>query len=230
MEKSKIIEKLFEHIVIYSYLILPLLFVITKTKKRDGMILAIYGLVFWLLLFFYYDIPKEFRKPVYQPIYTSLEYLFFASLFYFNMESLKFKKLIIGLSVLFIIFQGVYVIVFEKNRVDSISIGVESILIFVYIFLFFFENLTNLTSEIYIYSNHCFWISLGLLFYLGGSFFINILADSFTDEEWTKYWYLNYIADTVKTLFFAVAFIIYSSNSKKNIQSKSSSVPYLDMI
>ena len=76
----------------------------------------------------------------------------------------------------------------------------------------------------------CFWISLGLLFYLGGSFFINILADSFTDEEWAKYWYLNYIADTVKTLFFAVAFIIYSSNSKKTIQSKSSSVPYLDMI
>lgn len=192
--------------------------------------MAIYGLVFWLLLFFYRDIPKEFIKIGYQPIYTSLEYLFFASLFYFNMESRKLRKLIIGLSFLFIIFQGVYVIGFEKTRIDSISIGVESILIFVYISLFFFENLSNPIKGIGIYSNHCFWISLGLLFYLGGSFFINILASSFSDEEWSKYFYLNYIADTVKTLFFAIALIIQSNNAKKIVESKSSSIPYLDII
>ena len=191
--------------------------------------MAIYGIVFWLLLFFYPEIPKELRKVAYQPIYTSLEYLFFTALFYNNIQNIKYKKVIIILSALFFVFQVVYILAIEKSRVDSISIGVESILVFIYISLFFLENLNNAKGE-HIYSNHCFWISVGLLFYLGGSFFINILASSFSDEEFTKYFYLNYIADTIKTLLFAVAFIFLTKNSSSKLSQKSSKVPYLDMI
>jgi len=230
LEKSKVIEKLFSYIVTYSYLILPLLFLVTKsTKKRDAKVLAIYGIVFWLLLFFYRDIPKEFRKIAYQPIYTSLEYLFFTALFYNNIESKKYKKAIIILSVLFIAFQIIYVLAIEKHRVDSISIGVESILIFIFIFLFFVERLNNTKGE-NIYSNHCFWIAAGLLFYLGGSFFINILASSFSDEEFDKYFYFNYIADTIKTLLFAVALIFLSKKSNGILNETTSKLPYLDII
>ncbi len=229
MEKSKVIEKLFTHIVIYSYLILPLLYLVTKTKKRDAKVLAIYGIVFWVLLFFYQDIPKSIRKTAYQPVYTALEYLFFTALFYYNIANLKYRKLIIALSVSFITFQILYVFLFEKGRVDSIPIGVESILIFIYISLFFLENLKTPSGE-YIYNNHCFWISVGLLFYLGGSFFINILANTFSDEEFTKYWYLNFIADTIKTIFFAVAFIFLVKRADDNKNKKAINVPYLDLI
>jgi hypothetical protein len=228
LEKSKVIEKLFEHIVVYSYLILPVLYLITRTKTRDGKIFAIYGVVFWSLLFFYKEIPKDFRTVAYQPVFTLLEYLFFSTFFYFNIQNTRYRKIIIGLSIFFILFQLVYVLVFEKSRVDSIPIGVESILIFIYISLFFLENLKNPAND-YIYNNHCFWISAGLLIYLGGSFFINILANSFSDEEFSKYWYLNYIADTIKTLLFAVAFLVLVANNKKRTQ-KAASMPYLDMI
>ena len=156
MEKSKVIEKLFANIVTYSYLILPILYLITRTKKRDAKILAIYGIVFWLLLFFYHDIPRSIRKTAYQPVYTALEYLFFTALFYCNITTQKFRKLIIALSISFLVFQILYVFLFEKGRVDSIPIGVESILVFIYISLFFLENLKTPGGE-YIYNNHCFY-------------------------------------------------------------------------
>ena len=81
-----------------------------------------------------------------------------------------------------------------------------------------------------IYNNHCFWISVGLLLYLGGSFFINILANSFSNEEFTNYWYLNYIADTIKTVFFAIAFIFLSKKSDSKINQDKLKIPHLDMI
>ena len=229
MEKSKIIEKLFEHINTYAYLILPVLFFLTKTKKRDGKILAIYGVVFCSLLFFYYYIPKQFIKTAYQPLYTFLEYFFFAIIYYNNTENRKFKRIIVGLSALFFMFQILYVLFIEKGRVDSVVIGVESILIFIYIILFFFENLNN-TKGINIYSNHCFWISIGLLFYLGGSFFLNILANTLSDEDFKKYWFLNFIADTIKTLLFAIGLLILAYKTKKKTIHNPTSVPNLEMI
>jgi hypothetical protein len=116
----------------------------------------------------------------------------------------------------------------DNYRIDSIPIGVESILLFVYIFLFFLENMKNPKEE-FIYSHYCFWISVGLLIYLGGTFFINILANSLSKEEFDKYWYLNYIADTVKTFLFAIALILSSKPSKQKFKQEKS-IPYLDMI
>src|SRR4029450_11701183 len=111
------------------------------------------------------------------------------------------------LTILFLLFQVMHYLFINNIRIDSIAIGVESILIFVYIFFFFMDNL-NSPKDGFIYANHTFWISVGLLIYLGGSFFINILANSLSKEEFDKYWYLNYIADIVKTVFFATALIV----------------------
>jgi len=137
------------------------------------------------LLFFFYDDPKDLRK-FYNSFFTFLEYSFFTSLFYFNIQNKKFRKIIILLSSLFLVFQVTHYFVIDNYRIDSIPIGVESILIFIYIFLFFLENL-NLPNQGFIYLHHCFWIAVGLLIYLGGSFFINILANTLNREDFDKY-------------------------------------------
>lgn len=229
MEKSKSIEKLFSHIVTYTYLILPLFFIILRKRTKASLILAVYGLVFFLLLFFYHDIPKEYRT-YYQALYTLLEYFFFVSIFYLNIDDKKLRKLILILSACFVVFLIAFnLFSAEKKRVDSIPIGVESILIFIYIFFFFLKKL-NKPEAGFIYSHYCFWISVGLLIYLGGSFFINISANVITPEEFDKYWYLNYIADTIKTLLFAFSFLFIPKKSLNERNEKSTSVPYLDMI
>lgn len=222
------LEKLFEHINTYLYLILPLFAIIIKFKSRDNWILAAYGCVFFLLLFFYYDLPKSIITTIYQPFYTTVEYLFFTTLFYFNLETKKYKLLIKILSTLFILFQICYILFLEKKRLDSIPIGIESIIIFIYIILFFIESI-NSTNGVFIYYNHFFWIAVGLLFYLGGSFFLNILGSTLTAAEFKKFWFYNYIADSIKTLFFALAYLIIAFQKRDGEEKKVKNIPFLDM-
>lgn len=81
----------------------------------------------------------------------------------------------------------------------------------------------------FIYTNHCFWIAVGLLFYLGGSFFLNILGSTLSSEEFQKYWFFNYIADSIKTLFFALAFILVAYQKENESERKLENIPFLDM-
>ena len=94
MEKSKVIEKLFFNIVTYSYLLLPLGFLIVKKRNKKEFLpatLAVYGFLFFFLLFFYHDIPKDVKK-YYQSAYTFLEYSVFAYIFWRN---IRLKKIIV---------------------------------------------------------------------------------------------------------------------------------------
>jgi len=111
---------------------------------------------------------------------------------------------------------------------DTVPVGVETILIFIFIFLFFYEHFNDTKNE-YIYHNYCFSIAIGILIYLGGSFFLNILADLLGKAEAHKYWYLTYIAEIIKNILFSIAIIIYVRKPGKK-ESKTASIPYLDMI
>lgn len=225
--KSKIIEKLFSFIVTYSYLILPLVFLIGNYwKLKEARILALYGITFFLLLFFFDRIPLEYLQ-IYNTLYTFLEYTFFTTLFYLNFESQRFKKLLVFLSIGFYIFQVVHFLTANNTRIDSIPIGVESILLFVYVILFFNQKMRSVDG-VFIYNHFLFWVSVGLLIYLGGSFFINILANTLPSNQIDQYWHFSMIADTIKTLFFVSAMIVLLRNPK--IQKKSKTIPYLDMI
>jgi len=192
------------------------------------VLIAVYGLIFFFLLYFFYDIPKDYRK-LYNSIYTFLEYGFFSWILYASFSKPLFKKIVVVSSILFSLFLVFNYFMIVSNRTDSVAIGIESILIFFFIFFFFYENLAY-AKEDFVYAHHCFWISVGILIYLGGSFFINILADSLSDAEFEKFWFLNFIADTIKTLFFSVALVLLHKKGKNSQGAKTSAVPYLDMI
>ena len=226
--KSKVIEKLFIYIVTYSYLILPLIYLLSKSRRKESQLIGLYGVIFFLLLYFYFDIPKDFNQ-LYNSLFTFLEYTFFGSFLYLNLESKKFKKIILFCSAGFYVFPLIHYFAVYHSRIDAIPIGIESILIFIYICLFFSERMKASRQE-FIYNHPIFWISVGILVYLGGSFFINIMANTLPYEELQKYWYFNYVADTVKTCFFAIALIFYSRVSKEKEHNKQGSVPFLDMI
>ncbi len=184
--------------------------------------MAIYGIAFFLFLKFWDDLPKGLRSVS----YTFLEYSVFALLFFLNIKGKKIRISILLLSLAFILFLISYYFLVKVKRLDTIPVGIESILIFVYIFLFFYEHFNDTKAE-YIYNHPCFWITVGLLIYLGGSFFINILANHLTNEEFADYWYLNYIADTLKNILFVVSMIIFSR--RPNEKQTTKSIPYLDL-
>src|SRR5262249_8422141 len=114
-----------------------------------------------------------------------------------------------------------------RKKFDSIPIGIETILIFIFIFFFLYEQFRDLKAEP-IYSNYFFWVSIGLFIYLGGTFFIYIMANEMSKEERMKYWFFTFIVEIIKNFLFALAVIVYAKSPKpKKINQ---SLPDLDFM
>ena len=229
MEKSNTIEKLFYYIVTSTYLILPVLYLILQPKKKYSLIIAVYGIVAFTLLFCLENAFPKNLIPLFVCIYTSLEYLFFSSFLYLIIKSKSAKKVILVLSCLFIVFEIIFFLTGEIGRLDSIPIGIETILIFLYVFIVLYEQFKNIETHS-MFSTYYFWLALGLLIYLGGSFFFNIMINYISSKEMSKYLYITYIPETLKNIFFAIAMFLNVKNSGGDKFSKAKSVPYLDMI
>ena len=79
-----------------------------------------------------------------------------------------------------------------------------------------------------IFKNYLFWISIGLLLYLGGSFFFNILVTEMSLAEFDNYYHYTYIAELVKNILFLVALFKISAVKKKELIPQIQ-MPYLDI-
>lgn len=196
-----------------------------KKSNWVTILIGIYGLVFFVFNNYYDYIPKAFIN-VYFPLYTYLEYLVFSAILWVNIPKKNIRILIILFSVLFLVFQVVYLFTSKLQKLDTVPIGIETILIFIYVFLFLHAFFTKNIAE-YIYNNYCFWICIGLLIYLGGSFFLNILANHVSNIS--DYWYLTFIAETIKNILFAIAVFILAKSNLKTKNSSQPSTPFLDM-
>lgn len=225
------IEKLFVHILTYSYL-LPLLFLLIYSRKIKlntlVFILAAYFIVFFLLNLYFDESKKLLTKKGYYFTYTFLEYIVFAYILSHTINNIKINRLIIVGSSLFSAFLVYHYSTVKVGRIDSIPIGVETILVFIYIFIFFYQHFRNTETE-HIYNSYGFWLIAGILIYLGSSFFFNILANEMATNQVDQYWYLTYFGDILKNIFSCVAIVLYSK-SPLAIKSKNNSLPYLDMI
>jgi len=82
----------------------------------------------------------------------------------------------------------------------------------------------------FIYNHYCFWLAVGILIYLGGSFFFYILIDHLTREQVNTFGNLTFLAEVLKNILFLAAIFIYARYPISKQDKNSSSVPYLDMI
>ena len=229
MDKIQIIEKLFLHIVYYSYLLLPLSLLLLKNKLKDKIPLsiAVYGIVFFFLLNTYKDIPKDYIKT-YLFCYTYLEYLFLTFLIWPVIKNKLFKRLIVASSILFLVFQILYYFNSNNSRLDSVPVGIETILMLVYIVYFFLQFSKN-SGTTYIYDHYIFWLSAGILVYLGGSFFFFILINHLSAEQINTFGNITYLTEVFKNILFVIGIFIYSKNKNQTKETNYNSIPYLDM-
>jgi hypothetical protein len=170
---------------------------------------------------------QTFEK-YYHSAYTFLEYTVFTLILWFNIKNKLFRKLIILISISFILYQIYYVVSTTSKTMDSIPIGIETILIFIYIFYFLFDFAKN-TKDTFIYNHYCFWLSVGILIYLGGSFFYYILVNNLKREDAITFGNLTYVAEIIKNLLFCIAIFIYKKTAASKIQNHPKNIPNLDM-
>ena len=218
-------------IVTYSYLLFPLLLFsyIVKSKDKILLLLACYGLVFFCFIHFDSSIPKDIKK-YFQGLYTFLEYFFFTCFIWLNIKSIKFKKFIAIISIGFIIFQIYFVTTTTLLRVDSIPIGIETILVFIYIFYFLFEFSKN-SKDVFIYNHYAFWLSFGIMIYLGGSFFLNIFFNHLDKHAKLKFANVSYTTEIIKNILFLISVLVYKKFPSNNLQKQPpKKIPNLDMI
>jgi hypothetical protein len=107
-----------------------------------------------------------------------------------------------------------------------VPIGIETILVFIFIFFFLYEQLKEAKSTP-IYDNYFFWVSIGLFIYLGGSFFIYLMANTINYKELIKYWFFTYIVEIIKNLLFIFAILIRHKQPNKTTRQV---LPNLDFI
>lgn len=187
--------------------------------------LVLYSLVIFLFNFFYDAIYSELGT-VYYLIYTFVEYICFAYILWFNIRNTKFKLFIVISSIAFVIFQIVFFVFDGERLLDSIPIGVQSILVLIYIFYFFYSQLKSNTPPVAIYQQPIFWFATGILIYMSGTFFFNILANHLEKAQLQQYWFITYIIETIKNILFTIG--ILAIHSQKEPSNSHKNVPNLD--
>ena len=158
---------------------------------------------------------------------SATSYSVFTFILLKNLNNSKIKKLIRALSVGFYLFQVFFFFYFKSQKIDSVPVGVETILVIFYSILYFHQYFKF--SQVSIYTDPNFYLVVGILVYLGGTFFFNILANEITTAQWDNYWYLTYIPEIIKNIIFAITIVIYHKKTN-TLSKKTLNVPYLDMI
>jgi hypothetical protein len=212
------------HILVYSFLLPVAIYLFFRKRINDKRIfvLVIYSITIFAFLFFELPIKKRLQDA----IYTITEFTFFASLIFQQLKSKKNKLVLVIFSILFIAIQILHFLTVKQVRLDSIPIAVETIFIFFFIFLYFHELLKN--SIPVLSRNYFLWIAIGILIYLGGSFFIYILANNVDYKELIQFWFITYIVELIKNALFIVAMILFAKNKSDNKQSSQKILPNLD--
>jgi len=222
------IEELLSHILSYSFL-LPISVVFILSKKlifdKSVYVLLAYLAIFFTFNFFFEESKALLGRKNYYFFYTILEYYSFATLFLFSIPEKRFQYIYYISSCAFTIFLVLVYSFFKIERLDSIPIGIESIVLMTFIIYFFYFQLKNVTNKS-IYEFSSFWIVLGVMIYIGFTFFFNILANVVSPQFFFKYYYYTYLGDILKNILFAIAIFFASKDSHPNVAS----IPKLDMI
>lgn len=133
----------------------------------------------------------------------------------------------IYISLLFIGFLIYFIATSHFSRIDSIPIGIESLIIISFSFYYLYEQMRNPTN-LFIYNNYIFWILIGIVMYLAGSFFIYIYGEQLDTAEWRKYRYLTLVFYNLRGIFFAISILVFIKN-RNRYATTPKNVPFLDL-
>jgi hypothetical protein len=161
-------------------------------------------------------VPHRPLKITLYASFTFFEFLFFSYFFYLQIRSKTFKKYMIVSSTLFCLFIVIYYLTVKFSRIDSLPIGIETIFIIIFSFYYLYEELNN-TTTLFIYTKPAFWIILGMVLYLSGSFFIYIASGYYSKDIVGRYWFVTNILTVIKNIFFCIAIISHAKNSGDKI-------------
>lgn len=145
---------------------------------------------------------------------TLHEYVLFSYFLFLSNNNKNARRLIIYFSMAFVVFLFIYIPTAEFKRIDSIPIGMETLLILTYSFYYLFVQMNN-SRVLFIYNQYQFWIVVGMMLYLSGSFFLYIFANLLPTEQVRKYWFIIDIFLIIKNIAFTIAILVFALQPRK---------------
>lgn len=221
---TETIESLFIYIATYSpalpvvlFLIFSLLF--GQVSKNRILTLAIaYSTVEFLVNFTTFWVSAKFTRIMYS-FFTAVEFTFFSYIFYLLIRDKFSRKVVVYLSIAFFVFWASYKILVRDKILDSIPIGVETILILLFCFRFLYEQMDKVEDG-FIYNRFSFWIAAGIMLYLAGSFFCYLFANQVDVKTRNVFWMFQNIFATLKCIFISLSILVFQNQFASKVRMR----------
>jgi hypothetical protein len=148
-----------------------------------------------------------------------MEFILFVSFLHFHIRRALARKALLIASICFTVFYFAFTaFAGEGLQFDSIQIGVETIIILVFAYYYLYERMND-TNTLFIYNTYPFWIVIGIVLYLSGSFFLYISINSLSNEEIVKYWVITNIFSIIKSILFTIAIVMHAKPTRNKLTS-----------
>jgi len=168
----------------------------------------------FFLSFFVINIFKNHLAAI-STIFNLFQFCIFSILFITCIPNRKSKIFITALSTLNLLF--LLIIHFQlKSKFEFVSILTDSLLIFIYTLMFFYNEM-NSSNNYIIYTSHKFWIVLACVIFYAGTLFVFLYTSDMKDKMYSALWnVVNLIFEIVKNTCFSIAFLL-ARKPKQNI-------------
>lgn len=204
------VESILQHVSVISVFVPVTTGIITYKKTNSELKKLFYYLVFtgFVDLFILF---LTYRNINYMPVFhvaTIIEFLFFAYMFYSTIKSETFKKIVLVCSICYLAFNTYWLIfygnVYHFNHESRVFQCV--LMVFFALSYFNFLSMEISTNPFNFFQTPMFWISLGVLFYFTGNFFLFSFYMRIA-VILPVVWALHFILNILTNILFMVSFI-----------------------
>jgi hypothetical protein len=185
--------------------LLPLMAIVFVKRKNISFKLLLFYLLYSLLsdLILSKLSIKYFDSEIYSfRLFTIVEYFSITYILFTQIEGLVFRKFIKFSSLAFAFFILLDIYTNPLNEFDSIPTGVESLLILTTSIILLYEKILKSNN----YFTAFVWISIGLILFFAGTFFLFIMSqNNYTNTDFNDTY--GYIVAIFKILMYSFFFI-----------------------
>ena len=192
--------------------LVPIVLFFFSKRKEAGFFYLLTYLIYSLLsdTFINPVVSHTFHKPYLGfRIFTIVEYCLLTVLLYKNIKSQGFKKVMLFISIIFVLYAFFDIFQGNSDSFDSYPSGLECILLIAYCIYFLFEKI-NEPDSLFLYNTPTFWVVVGLILYFSGTFFLYIYSQNNVGNESFQmtYKFVNSGFNILKLLLISVAFLV----------------------
>ena len=199
-------------------------FLLFKRNNNEKALRVIFFYIVYCVInealgFYLQEIHFEYIFIVFA-LFTVVEFSFFCLFYHYVMSPGWMKKAVFPIWGLFFVFACIdFFLVNKMNSFDSITIGVDSILIILLCIYYLVVQIKG-TNNLFVYSTSNFWIIITFLIYLSGTFFLYIMAETMIQSKAFRIQYIiiNTLFNIIKNILLSVAMLMKTTPVNNQLQ------------